>query len=50
MEDEKIVSMYWERNEQAIAESRKKYGSYCRSVAHNILFDPEDEEECINDT
>ena len=50
MEDEKIVSMYWDRNEQAIAESKKKYGSYCHTVAHNILFDPEDEEECINDT
>ena len=50
MEDEKIVAMYWDRNEQAIAESRKKYGSYCHNVAHNILFDPEDEEECINDT
>ena len=50
MEDEKIVAMYWDRDEQAIAESKKKYGSYCRTVAHNILFDPEDEEECINDT
>ena len=50
MEDERIVSLFWDRDEQAITESSKKYGSYCRSIAHNILADPADEEECINDT
>ena len=50
MDDEMIVSMYWDRNEQAVAETAKKYGSYCRSIAHNILSDPSDEEECVNDT
>lgn len=50
MEDAKIIELYWERDEQAIAESEKKYGAYCRSVAHNILSDAEDEEECVNDT
>ena len=50
MDDEMIVSMYWDRNEQAVAETARKYGSYCRSIAHNILSDPSDEEECVNDT
>ncbi|MBP5249296.1 MAG: sigma-70 family RNA polymerase sigma factor, partial [Lachnospiraceae bacterium] len=44
------IELYWERDEQAIAESEKKYGAYCRAVAHNILSDAEDEEECVNDT
>ena len=50
MEDEKIVGLYWDRNEQAIRESADKYGKYCKHIAHNILFDQADEEECVNDT
>ena len=50
MEDEKIVSLYWDRNEQAIAESAEKYGAYCHTVAWNILANREDAEECVNDT
>ena len=50
MEDEKIISLYWARDEQAITETSEKYGPYCRAIAHNILFDPADEEECLNDT
>ena len=50
MEDEKIVQLYWDRNESAISESSKKYGAYCTSVAHNILLNMADTEECVNDT
>lgn len=50
MEDEKIVSLYWDRDEQAITFSAQKYGAYCRSIAHHILLNSEDEEECVNDT
>ena len=50
MEDERIVSLYWDRNEQAIAETSAKYGAYCRTIAQNILADREDAEECVNDT
>ncbi len=28
----------------------KKYGSYCRSIAFNILHSHEDTEECVSDT
>lgn len=50
MEDEKIIELYWERDETAIRESEKKYGKYCYSVAYNILHSFEDSAECVNDT
>ena len=50
MEDPKIIKLYIERNENAIAETNKKYRKYCYSIAYNILHDPEDSEEVINDT
>ena len=50
MEDEKIVSLYWERNERAILESANKYGRYCHAIAYNILSSHEDAEECVDDT
>ena len=49
MEDSEIVALYWSRSEQALAESARKYGAYCRSVACRILDSPEDGEECVND-
>lgn len=50
MEDSKIIELYWSRSESAIAESSRKYGSYCRYIAYNILHNNEDSEECVNDT
>ena len=50
MEDEKIVMLYWERNENAIRESEQKYGKYCYTIAYNILHSHEDSDECVNDT
>jgi len=50
MEDSKIVTLYWERSQRAIAETAKKYGAYCYRIAHNILQSREDAEECVNDT
>ena len=50
MEDEQIVQLYFDRNEQAISETANKYGSYCTSIAKNILGSREDAEECVNDT
>lgn len=29
MNDSQIVDLYWVRDEQAIAETRVKYGQYC---------------------
>lgn len=50
MEDNKIIELYWARSQQAITESQRKYGSYCRTIARNILPREEDAEECVNDT
>ncbi len=50
MEDSQIVALYFQRSEQAIQETAKKYGSYCFSIAHNILGNREDAEEAVNDT
>lgn len=50
MDDEQIVALYWERSEQAIPETDRKYGNFCRSIADNILQCREDTQECVNDT
>ena len=50
MEDEQIVTLYWERNEQAISETEKKYDRYLQKIAHNILNNAEDSRESVNDT
>ena len=50
MEDEKIIDLYWGRNEKAIEESDEKYGGYCGKIAFNVLQNHEDSEECVNDT
>lgn len=50
MEDSKIVQLYWDRDERAISATSEKYGSYCTSIARNILDSEEDAEECVNDT
>lgn len=50
MQDEKIIALYLERDELALKLSAENYGRYCRKIAMNILSNPEDSEECVNDT
>ena len=50
MTDEEILSLYFARSEEAIAATDRKYGGYLYTVAYNILHDPQDCEECRNDT
>lgn len=50
MEDKMIVDLYWERSEDAISETEKKYGKYCHAVAFNVLGSNLDAEECVSDT
>lgn len=50
MEDQQIVSLYWQREESAIEQTHKKYGGYLTGVARNILTDLEDCKESVNDT
>ena len=49
MTDEEIISLYFDRNEEAIQETQRKYDSYCRSVITRILGNPRDAEETLSD-
>lgn len=50
MEDQGIVELFFDRSEQAIVETDKKYGGYCYTIAYNILASREDSEESVSDT
>ena len=50
MDDKSIIALYNARDEKAIEETSQKYGNFCYTIAHNILSDKEDSEECLNDT
>ena len=49
MNDRQIVSLFYERSEQAITELSEKYGKLCFKIANNILSNLQDAEECVND-
>ena len=48
--DDKIIKLYWDRDEKAIEETACKYSSYLFYIAYNIVHDKPDCEECLNDT
>lgn len=48
MDDEKIVDLFWLRDEQAIAETSAKYGALCGKIAYGILGNAQDSEEVVN--
>jgi len=48
--DGEIVELFWKRDERAISETETKYKHYLLTIAGNILQDPLDCEECLNDT
>ena len=50
MDDREILDLFWQRSEDAIPATQRKYGSYCQTIACNILENDEDAEECVNDT
>ena len=50
MEDDAIVTLYWQRDEEALRASEEKYGPRLRGLAQRILADANDAEECENDT
>ena len=50
MEDEKIIALYWQRDQSAIDETDRKYGVQLRGLSYGILSDREDAEECVSDT
>ena len=50
MEDNRIIDLYFNREERAITETRDKYGKLLNHVSFSILHSYEDAEECENDT
>lgn len=49
LDDKTIILLFYERSEQAIIELAAKYGAVCLKLANNILNNPMDAEECVND-
>ena len=50
MEDSKILELYWNRDQRAIAETRTSYESPLLALADRILSSREDTEETVSDT
>ena len=50
MEDNRIISLFLNRDETAIAETDKKYGRSLAALALRITGDENDGKECVNDT
>lgn len=50
MQDEQILELYFARNERAIEETERRYGTDCKRISMNILHSEPDAEECVNDT
>ena len=49
MEDREIIQLFHARSEEAIRGLNDKYGPACQRLALNVLRDPLDAEECVND-
>ncbi len=49
MEDKAILELFRERDERAITQADQKYGKGCRKIVREILSDPQDAEETINE-
>ena len=50
MEDQRIIELFFARDEEAIRAVSDKYGGQCMHTAMNILDNRSDAEECVNDT
>lgn len=50
MTDDQIIELYWNRSEDAIAQTDAQYGGRLRGLSARILRNQEDAEEVLNDT
>lgn len=50
LNDKEIVELFLNRDETALKYTKEKFGSRLKSLANNILQDPDTAEECENDT
>ena len=49
MDDQRIIELFFSRSEEAIGALSQRYGGACQRLAANILGNPRDAEECVND-
>ena len=49
IDDEKILDLFFARDQQGIRELDRKYGAACRSLSCSIVNNRQDAEECVND-
>ena len=49
MEDTEIIDLYFARSEDAIVQTARKYGDFCRHIAGSILRSREDRDECVSE-
>ena len=50
MTDSGIISLFFERSDNAVAELSKKYETICMKTSYNIVNNKQDAEECVNDS
>ena len=50
MDDEKILQLYFARDEEALRQTQVCYGGKLQALAQNIVRNREDAQECVNDT
>ena len=50
MDDAKIITLFWQRDEQAITEFAASHKRLCICAANEITGNPHDAEECWSDT
>ena len=50
MTDLELIDLFSARSEEAAPALSDQYGPYCRAVAAQLLADPRDVDECVNDS
>ena len=50
MDDERIIELFFQRDQQGIRELDTKYGPACHKLSYHLVNDRQDAEECVNDT
>lgn len=49
IDDERIIDLFFKRDQQGIRELDIKYGKTCHSLSYNITNSKQDADECVND-
>ena len=50
MTDNEIITLFFQRSEEALSLTDAKYGALARSIARSVLDDRQDCEECVSDS